>query len=64
MTTKQADKLIGREITVSWPKQGCQDTIVITLRRNRSAIVEAKVKRLGGRIGVFDCHEFERVLDV
>lgn len=61
MKTKQADKLIGKEITVSFPEYHDQCTLIIVKRRPRSSIIEAQVKQYGGHTGVFDCGEMELV---
>lgn len=61
MTTKQADRLIGQEITVRWPTYNEQATIKIVARRPRSSIVEAEVKSTPNHVGVFNCQEFELV---
>lgn len=61
MTTKQADQLIGKRVTVRFPRYANEEcTITIERRRVRSAIVEARVD-LGNRVGVFNCHEMDLI---
>lgn len=62
MTTKQADRLIGQEITVFWPIYKEQATIKIVARRPRSSIVEAEVESTPPHVGVFNCQEFDLVV--
>lgn len=59
MTTRQADKLIGRPITVTDNRTGERMDLVILSRRSRSTYVIASYIWNGvQKTGVFDCTGF------
>lgn len=60
MTTRQADKLIGKQIEVSFPAWKQQGELTIISRRFRSSTVEAK-ETATGHLGVFDCRDMELI---
>ena len=55
MTTRQADRLIGKEILVRFPTYHQEGPLTIVRRRFRSSTVETADG------GVFDCRDMELV---